>query len=117
MEVDNHISNTKYCLSRILANRGREPIYQKVVQAKTIQDLCDALQVENRGVPNETTSRGETSSAAKAAGGISIRIKPDIIGDMTHRHEPKITQLRGVTNEPPHLSLATDERKQTALNV
>jgi hypothetical protein len=104
MEVDNHVSNTKYCLSRLLSDHGKEPLYQKVVQAKSIQDLCDVLQVKYAGVPNEMASRGENSTAAKAAG-----------GDMTHRHEPKITRLRGVSYESTKPSFG--EVKQTALSV
>jgi hypothetical protein len=72
MEVDNHISNSKFCLTRILSDRGKHPIYQAVARAKSVQELCDILEVEytGNGVDN-LSSRGDSSIAAKAAGGTS----------------------------------------------
>lgn len=117
MEVDNHLSNTKYCLSRLLADRGKEPLYQRVVQAKSIQNLCDALGIAYAGTPNEVTPRGENSSAAKAAGGKFFEVTELSKGDLTHRHESKVAKLRGVSKEAPRLPGGAEETRQTALSV
>jgi hypothetical protein len=88
--VDNHISNSKYCLTRLLSDRGKEPLYQQVTRAKTVKDLCDALQVEYTEKFSDIPSRGENSAAAKAAEGKQVQ-----------RQETKTTKLRGVSDECP----------------
>src|SRR5271156_2144920 len=95
IEVDNHISNSKYCLTRLLSDRGKEPLYRQVAGAKTVKDLCDALQVEYTEKFSDIPSRGENSAAAKAAEGKQV-----------HRQETKIIKLRGVSDE----SLSSDFR-------
>jgi hypothetical protein len=68
--VDNHFSNTKYCLARLLADKAKDPIHKKVTQAKNIKDMCEALQVEYAEKYTDVVSRGEKSAVAKAAEGI-----------------------------------------------
>jgi hypothetical protein len=70
IEVNNHISNTKFCLSRLLTEKAKDPIYKIVTQAKSMSDLCDALQVEFSAKFSDVVSRGEKSVVAKAAEGI-----------------------------------------------
>jgi len=65
--VNNHISNSKYCLTRLLADYAKKPIYEKVHRAKTYKDLCEALEVEYIEKFTDVPSRGEKSAAAKAA--------------------------------------------------
>jgi len=67
IEVDNHVSNSKYCLTRILSDRGKELMYDQLKRAKSVKDLCDALQVEYTEKYTDIASRGEKSAAAKAA--------------------------------------------------
>ena len=67
IEVDNHVSNSKYCLTRILSDRAKEPMYDQLKRARSIKDLCDALQVEYTEKYTDVVSRGEKSAAAKAA--------------------------------------------------
>jgi hypothetical protein len=68
--VDNHISNNKFCLARLLNDRAKEPIYRQITSAKSIQDLCNALQMDYRVKLSDVKSRGENSTVAKAADGI-----------------------------------------------
>ena len=108
IEVNNHISNSKYCLNRILADRSKEPIYQQVCRAKSVKDLCDALQVEYTEKLADVPSRGENSVAAKAADG----------GKTSYRPDAKVNKLRGVSNEASRgIIIGTDEMKQGALAV
>jgi hypothetical protein len=67
--VDNHVSNTKYCITRILSDHGKYPIYQKLTRAKTVKDLCDVFELEYQEKSGPARSRGEVSAAAIAAGG------------------------------------------------
>ena len=58
----------------MLADRGKEPIYQLVTRAKTVKDLCDVLGVEYNETFRDVPSRGATSLAAKAADGTQINV-------------------------------------------
>lgn len=69
IEVDNHLSNSKYCLNRILADRSKEPVYQEVCRAKSVKDLCDALEMDYTERLADVPSRGEKSQVARAAEG------------------------------------------------
>lgn len=70
--MQNGISNTKYCLTRLLYDFGRDPLYSKVTQAKTVKDLCAALQVEYTEKLSDVPSRGEDSASARAADSSSL---------------------------------------------
>lgn len=72
--MDNHPSNSKYCLTRILADRGKDPMYEKIKRAKGAKDLCDTLGVEYTERFSDAPSRGEKSLAAKAADRIFLLI-------------------------------------------
>jgi hypothetical protein len=74
--VDNHLSNSKFCLTRILADRGKEPMYEQVKCAKGVKDLCDALGLEYAEKLLDAPSRGDKSAAAKAAN----RTSPPLFG-------------------------------------
>jgi tRNA-dihydrouridine synthase 2 len=115
IDVDNHVSNTKFCLGRILSDHGKMLVYRAVSQAKNMRDLCEALEVEYTGIDESNlVSRGESSAAAKAAGG---RFPSDgaYAGNMTHKHEGKVNKLRGVSSESMYV--VTEEIKQTAVTV
>jgi len=98
--VDNHLSNSKYCLNRLLADHGKESIYEKVTRAKSYKDLCDALQVEYTEKLSDVPSRGEKSNAAKAADrNFHLHSKANRVAKPTQRSESKQNQLRGVPKD------------------
>ena len=70
LEVDNHLANTKYCLTQLLSNHGKNPVYRSVAQSKSYKDICAALDIEYTEKLSDAPSRGEKSVAAKAAEGI-----------------------------------------------
>jgi hypothetical protein len=98
--VENHVSNTKYCLARILADRGREPLYKKVTQAKSMKDLCDALQVEYTEKLGDAPSRGANSTVARAADCILLSSPYLIVANQSQRVEVKKINVRSVSDDP-----------------
>jgi hypothetical protein len=121
LEVDNHIANTKYCLTQLLSNHGKNPLYQKVAQSKSYKDICAALEIEYTEKLSDIPSRGEKSAVAKAAEG-SKPVKCILIeGNTSHKQVKAHHALRGIT-EKDHVSAQIEttggiEQKQSALTV
>lgn len=77
IETGNHVSNTKFCLVHHIP--GKIPLYTTVTQCKTIEAMCNALElpytpseedeVPVRIVPKAVQKAQKVSKAAKAAGG------------------------------------------------
>jgi hypothetical protein len=100
IEVENHVANTKYCLARILADRGREPVYKKVTQAKSMKDLCEALQVEYTEKLGDAPSRGAQSAVAKAADRLNHLNLFLMVAKQSQRVEVKMNNVHVVEDSP-----------------
>jgi len=87
-------------LARILADRGKEPLYKRITQAKSLRDLCDALDVEYREKLGDSPSRGASSVVVKAADRIPPYRAYLILANETPRVEVKKNNVHRVKDSP-----------------
>ena len=82
MDCGNQLSNAKFCLSHFVP--GKDPLYQKVVRSKTMEELCSVFDIpytpevgkvpEPSKVVSEAVRKAQkTSETAQVAGGSSRR--------------------------------------------
>lgn len=73
MEVDNHFSNTKFCLSHII--EGKSILYSLVTRSKTYKEICQHLGVGHvAGLSSdEELAKPEAVKKAKAGGNKSAK--------------------------------------------
>ncbi|KAL7269005.1 tRNA-dihydrouridine synthase 2 [Rhizina undulata] len=98
MERDNHVANTKFCLSHLIP--GKEEVYQLVSRSKSVEKICEALGVEYRPVVKpEVEGKKESekvdSKAVEKAKKGSDTVKAAGGGGAGKKKEKKLNQ-RGV---------------------
>ncbi|RPA91363.1 FMN-linked oxidoreductase [Choiromyces venosus 120613-1] len=77
IEVDNHFSNIKFCLSHIIP--GKTELYPLISRSKTVRQICEILEIPYEPptprAEEKVVEKGKakSSATAKAAGGGSVK--------------------------------------------